>query len=144
MHRKIIEDIVEQSNPHTMKKLGCIFTEMLDELKLTDYEKYKQLEFKMYCMVYGKHLTEDVAKNWVKSMVNKDGTKGEHWTITQTSQYAGKHDVNDWYAAMNMVYSDYYNPKFDNNVYVELANDYLNDNDVSEGKLLKYYMLVVR
>jgi hypothetical protein len=42
-----------------------------------------------------------------------------------------------------MVFSDYYNPKFDTNTYVELANDWIDDEDVGEGKTLKYYMYVV-
>jgi hypothetical protein len=76
-------------------------------------------------------------------MENKDGSKGEHWTIEQTSQFAGKHDKNDWYAVQNMTFSDFYNPKFDTNTYVELANDWIDDEDVGEGKTLKYYMYVV-
>ena len=42
-----------------------------------------------------------------------------------------------------MMYSDYYNQKFDTNKYIELAKDWLNDKDVGDGKTLKYYMLVV-
>ena len=44
---------------------------------------------------------------------------------------------------MNMVYSDYYNSKFDINTYIELARDWMNDTDVGEGKTLKYYLHVV-
>ena len=76
-------------------------------------------------------------------MENKDGTKGQHWSVDQTSQYAGEFNKWDWYAVMNMMYSDYYNQKFDTNTYVELAKDWLNDKDVGYGKTLKYYMLVV-
>lgn len=49
----------------------------------------------------------------------------------------------DFYAALNMVYSDYYNPKFDTSIYVELAKDWLNDKDIDGAKLLKYYYFVV-
>lgn len=60
-------------------------------------------------------------------MENKDGTKGEHWTYEQVVQLVKdkgiKYDPCDFYAALNMIYSDHYNSKFDTSVYVELAKD---------------------
>lgn len=53
-------------------------------------------------------------------------------------------DKSDFYAVLNMVYSDYYNPRFDTNTYVQLAIDWLNDKDVGGNKTLKYYMKVVK
>jgi len=43
---------------------------------------------------------------------------------------------------MNMIYSDYYNPKFDTETYLMLTMDWLNDVDVGACKTLKYYMYV--
>lgn len=80
-------------------------------------------------------------------MENKDGTKGEHWTYDQVAQLVRdkgiKCDVSDFYAVLNMVYSDYYNTKFDINVYIELAKDWLHDMDIN-NKVLKYYYFVVK
>lgn len=42
-----------------------------------------------------------------------------------------------------MVYSDYYNPKFDTLTYIELAKNWLEDEDIPGNKLLKYYYFVV-
>lgn len=53
-------------------------------------------------------------------------------------------DKSDFYAIANMVYSDYYNPRFDTNTYVQLAIDWLDDKDVGGNKTLKYYMKVVK
>lgn len=53
-------------------------------------------------------------------------------------------DKSDFYAIANMVYSDYYNPRFDTNTYVQLAIDWLDDKDVGGDKTLKYYMKVVK
>jgi hypothetical protein len=105
---------------------------------------YKKIEYKMYKMVYGEHLNDELARKWVSCMDNKDGTKGEHWTYEQTSQFAGNHDKWDWYATLNMMYSDYYSQHFDTHVYVELANDWLADTDVGAGKTLRYYWFVVK
>lgn len=52
-------------------------------------------------------------------------------------------ELADLYAVLNMVYSDFYNPKFDTSIYIELAKDWLKDKDIEGSKLLKYYYFVV-
>ena len=143
MHRKLIREIINRNDTAIMQELETIVLEMMDELKITDKKKYKDIEYKMYKLLYGHHLNENLATKWVSEMENKDGSFGEHWAKSQTDQYAGVHDKWDWYASMNMVYSDLYNPKFDTSVYVELAKDWLDDKDVGVCKALNYYWYVV-
>lgn len=80
-------------------------------------------------------------------MKNKDGSCGPHWNADQTAQVARDKNVSydkwDWYAVLNMVYSDFYSTKYDINTYVELAKDWLGDSDVAPAKLLNYYYYVV-
>ena len=91
-------------------------------------------------------ITELQAREWVSGMKNKDGSVGEHWTLDQTTEILKskelKYNPYDFYAAMNMIYSDYYNPKFDIETYLMLTMDWLNDVDVGACKTLKYYMYV--
>jgi hypothetical protein len=143
MHRKLIKDIIARKDQVDMEELECVVIELIDDLKLRDHDLYKRVEFKLYKMVHGEHLNEELATRWVSRMENKDGTIGEHWTKSQTDQYSGSYNKCDWYAAMNMAYSDYYNPKFDTNTYIDLAKDFLGDKDATEGKMLRYYMFVV-
>lgn len=143
MHKKLIKDIIARADRTDMEALECVVIGMMDEIKQKDRDLYKRIEHKLYKLVYGEHLNEELAYEWVSEMLNKDGTVGEHWTKSQTDQYSGNYNKCDWYAIMNMVYSDYYNPKFDMNTYVELAKDWLGDKDVGDGKALKYYMYVV-
>ena len=143
MHKKLIKDIIETNDPEIMKALECEVTKMLDEIKHKDKEEYKRIEFKLYKIVHGEHLDEHLSKKWVDKMKNKDGTIGEHWTLEQTSQFAGTYDKYDFYAILNMMYSDYYSPKFDTSTYVSLAKDWLDDKDAGHGKALKYYMYIV-
>lgn len=49
----------------------------------------------------------------------------------------------DFYAVLNMIYSDYYSTKFDTANYIELAKDFIEDKDAEKGKVLKYYMFLV-
>ena len=143
MHRTLIPKIIEEAKPENMACLEHVMIDMVDCLKIVDHDMYKHVEHKLYRMVYGNHLSAELAHKWVSKMKNKDGTTGPHWTMEQTNAYAGTHDKNDWYAVMNMMYSDHYNPKFDTTTYVELARDWINDADVEEGKTLRYYMHVV-
>jgi hypothetical protein len=144
MHiKKMIEHIVNHGKPEDMHCLSEILTDLIYDLKHTDHSYYHAIEYKLHKMAYGEHLTEDMAHKWVDNMQNKDGTKGPHWTMDQTSQYAGRHNHADFYAVLNMMYSDYYNPSFDTSTYVKLAEDWLDDPDVGSGKTLKYYYYVV-
>ena len=144
MHRVLIPKIIKSENPEDMRCLETLMLAMIDKLYVLDHDEYLRVEHKLYKRVYGKHLNEELAHEWVSAMKNKDGTRGEHWTIEQTSQYAGQHNKYDWYAVLNMMYSDYYNPKFDTSTYIELARDWLSDPDVEEGKTLNYYRHVVK
>lgn len=143
MHKKLIKQLVKNEKQEDMEYLEYLLDTMICELKELNKTKYDEIEFELYRRVYGDHLNEDLAKKWVAKMKNKDGTTGEHWSFEQTSQYAGSFDKNDWYAVLNMMYSDYYTSKFDTSVYVELAKNWLDDEDVGKGKTLKYYMFVV-
>ena len=144
MHKKLIKKMIETGKREDMEYLEEVLDEVICDLKSTDYNWYKAIELDMYKRVYGHHLNEDLAREWVSHMENKDGTRGQHWSLEQTTPLAGKFDKYDFYAALNMVYSDYYNPKFDTDTYVELAKDWLDDKDVGEGKTLCYYWKVVK
>jgi len=144
MHRKLIKKIVNDGKTSEMEVLEDVFIETLDFIKTEDCEKYKSLEYELYESAYDGHLDEDLAHKWVSCMKNADGSKGEHWTIEQTSQYAGSYNKYDWYVVLNMMYSDMYSPKFSSEDYVALAKAWLSDSDVKEHKLLKYYFFVVK
>ena len=99
--------------------------------------------------------TEDDAKAWTAKMENEDGTTGPHWTMGQTDAVANVAGVHEkscvWWAAMNMMYSDYYGvaakygldrPEF----YADLAKAFLMDKDAGgpEEKMAGYYHGVVQ
>lgn len=146
MHiKKMFNAIIEKGN---VDKLSDMFADFVYDTEKIDKMRYKSIEYKMHKLAYGDHLTEDQAKCWVKEMKNKDGTEGEHWTYEQAEQvrrqYASEMDPYDWYAILNMTYSDYYSPKFDTSTYVDLAKDWLTDKDIGAGKALRYYLFVVQ
>lgn len=144
MHTKLIDEIITKGNNEDMKYLEKVLIELITDLKHTDYSKYKAIEYNMYKQVNGSHICEELAKEWVSSMENKDGSIGGKWTIEETEKYNNNHDKYDWYVVMNMAYSDYCNKDFTINNYVDLANDILNDKDACPDKLLRYYMYIVK
>lgn len=89
-------------------------------------------------------LTEESAKKYVSEMTNKDGTKGEHWTLDQTKQYMASHseysNLNPlgFYVAINMMYSDYFKPSYSTDNYASLAFDFINDKDAPKDKVVRY------
>ena len=99
--------------------------------------------------------TEDDARRWTEHMENDDGSKGPHWTLEQTTAVAGSVGVHSvapwvWYAAMNMMYSDYWESATRYGVdrpeyYADLAKEFLFDKDAGgpEAKIAGYYHGVV-
>lgn len=147
MHKQIIAKIIESGDTSKMCELKELLFCLIDDIKARDYHQYLEYEYELHHIVYGDHLGKDLAEHWVSHMENKDGTRGEHWTYEQVVQLVKdkgiKYDPCDFYAVLNMIYSDHYNSKFDTSVYVELAKDWLGDMDIS-GKVLKYYYYVVK
>lgn len=90
------------------------------------------------------HFTKETAKYVVSMMDNKDGSKGEHWnyeTTTKVLETKGwEFNSCDWYYVLNMMYSDYYKSGRSDDVYVDLAKDFLDDIDAPDDKAKRYYL----
>ena len=109
----------------------------------TSYRKYAQRLDEVY-EHSGGYLTEAEALEYVAHMTNKDGSKGEHWTLPQVKEYMAQHselaglNPNCFYVALNMMYSDYYKPGRTTETYAMLAKDFLTDKDAPADKLKRY------
>ena len=131
-----------------MVELRDVIVNMVDYLKCNDYDEYLCTEYEINKIAHNGHIGEDVAKCWVSKMQNKDGTKGEHWSMEQVANVIKekgiKYELTDFYTVLNMMYSDYYNSRFDTATYIDLAKDWLEDKDIGACKLLKYYYFVTK
>lgn len=149
---KILEAGAEKREPKVMEEWSEILEDLMEEVCFVDKDLYDKYWREFYLSVFGPHLTKECATYWVSEMHNEDGTKGQHWTIEQTTQVAKQYGVNfdkynadEWYAVMNMIYSDFYGAiPNDVSVYVKMSQKWLNDKDVPEGKLFYYYHDVVK
>ena len=146
--KKMMDTIIDKGNKYDMDLLDALFVDMVYYIKEKDTMRYKEFYYKLHTTACGSHMTEDEALDWVANMQNKDGTTGEHWSYEQTESVKKQYNIEancwDWYIVLNMVYSDYYSTKFDTATYIELAKDWLDDEDIGKDKLLKYYIFVVK
>ncbi len=124
----------------TMMCLKC-----LDEYKMTGegHEKWEM----------SKRLDKQTAEEWTRKMKNADDSRGGHWTMEQTEDVRKQHgyslDPVEFYAAMNMCYSDYCEVARAFGVnsvgfYAELANAFLDDKDANDGKIALYYEYIAK
>ena len=107
---------------------------------------------------HGERLTDDELRAWLQHMDNADGSTGQHWTKDQTASIAAAIGVpfdhvtaEEFCAAMNMMYSDYYSVGVKYGVdrtefYADLAKAFLFDKDgpAPSEKLAEYYHEVVK
>ena len=93
------------------------------------------------------------AENWTKHMKNEDGSTGARWTFDEVQKVMQQYDVDcdpvEFYATMNMLYSDYGKLFKKHNVatvqfYVDMAKAFLDDEDAVKDKLEQYYRYVVK
>lgn len=93
------------------------------------------------------------AENWTKHMKNEDGSTGARWTFDEVQkvmqQYGVDCDPVEFYATMNMLYSDYGKVFKKHNAatvqfYVDMAKAFLDDEDAVKDKLAQYYRYVVK
>ena len=92
-------------------------------------------------------MDEGTARDWVRRMKNADGSMGEHFPVETTDQYRRQICPEctrwDYYAAINMIYSDYCSvaremgcdrPDF----YAHMAKSFLCDDDAKDHKMMRY------
>lgn len=92
------------------------------------------------------HFSKHQAEKWVHSM-------GEHWALPQTTAEGAKIGVKfdkfneyEWWAALNMIYSDFHSSDRTVTDYVNLAHKFLCDDDGFDPseKLYRYYTYVAK
>lgn len=97
------------------------------------------------------NLTKDQVVAWVGAMKNADGTHGGHWSMAETEAVRKQRGIECdpvmFYAAMNMMYSDYCKAAEKTGAgsvdfYAYTAKAFLDDEDAEPNKLARYYYFV--
>ena len=97
------------------------------------------------------HLTKAQVAAWVGAMKNADGTHGGHWSMEQTEAVRKQRGIECdpvmFYAAMNMMYSDYCKAvekasACSLDLYAYMAKAFLDDEGAAPDELERYYYFV--
>ena len=147
MYSKMLKEALEEG----YEDMEEIAEEIFEHFKEKDPYKYWCMFFKIHEATHGKHLNEEMAENWVKSMK----PYGEHWSKEQTDSVIDQHDLSidriDFYAVMNMMYNDY-NKAIESgdmtdeeklNAYIKLSYYFIKDEDFGDNKVYEYYKTII-
>lgn len=147
--KHVFEEHLDVASDAAMTDALCIMSNFVEDMRSHHPKEVEEMLVEVD-EVLSPYLSHEEAVEIVTSFENKDGSKGEHWTVEQTKDVARKYNVDlegknfkcyDWYAVMNMVYSDYYHSNWNLDVYVEIAKDFLYDKDFDKPGKAKWYFM---
>jgi len=146
-----IEKIVDNGKIEDMETLSDMLEDTMEIIKDYDQECYKEFEMKLYEMAYGKKLTDNMKREWVKKM-----RPMSKWTEEEVknivSQYGFEVPYMSAFVILNMLYSDMKSAFGDGNDeeslkrYLRGTSDWYFDEDAKvdgEEKLFNYKMYIV-
>lgn len=140
--KEIVYKYGRDGKTETMEELTELVDDFVEEVKELHKEKAEDFIL-MVDLLLNPHFSKKTAEYVVSKMKNKDDSYGEHWDYETTTRVleAKGYDFKpcDWYYVLNMMYSDYYKSGRSDDTYIELAYDFLNDEDAPDGKAKRYY-----
>ena len=147
-----IEKIVDNGKIEDMQELSDMLEDTMEIIKDYDKECYKDFEMKLYEMAYGKKLTDNMKREWVKKM-----RPMSKWTEEEVknivNQYGFEVPYMSAFVILNMLYSDMKSAFGDGNDeeslkrYLRGTSDWYFDEDAKvdgEEKLFNYKMYIVK
>lgn len=147
-----IEKIVDNGKIEDMQELSDMLEDTMEIIKDYDKECYKKMEMKLYEMAYGKVLTDEMKREWVKKM-----RPMSKWTEEEVkdivNQYGFEVPYMSAFVILNMLYSDMKSAFGDGNDeeslkrYLRGTSDWYFDEDAKvdgEEKLFNYKMYIVK
>lgn len=148
---EIIQVIVDNGRVEDMHELSDILENTMEILEKYDKECYEEYAMKLYVLAYGKVLTDNMKREWVKKM-----RPMSKWTEEEVknivNQYGFEVPYMSAFVILNMLYSDMESAFGDGNDeeslkrYLRGTRDWYFDEDAKvdgEEKLFNYKMYIV-
>lgn len=148
-----IQKIVDDGDIKEMKELSDILVRVANIVYDYDEDKGKEIELEIHEMAWGKRLTDDMKREWVKNM-----RPSARWEEEEIREIADNYGIDmpilSFYVIMNMFYSDE-NKAFKEDSgdeerslrrYIEASNGWYYDSDATnteEAKLYCYWKYIV-
>lgn len=141
--KSLVKEYAADSDTRTMEMLTDKIDHFVEKVMERDKELAEHFIMKVDLLL-NPHFTKHSAEYAVSRFENKDGSIGQHWNYDQTTSVMKSkgydfHEA-DWYVCLNMIWSDYYKSGRSDDVYIELACDFLDDPDSPDGKMKKYWL----
>lgn len=140
--QQLIDKYGRDGDIETMEHLTHKVDHFVEEMREKYPDKVEHFLLKVDLLL-NPHFTKETSKYAVSKMKNKDGTTGEHWNYDTTTKVLESKGYDfkpcDWYYVLNMIYSDYYKSGRSDETYIELACDFLDDEDAPDDKAKRYY-----
>lgn len=140
--QQLIDKYGRDGDIETMEHLTHKIDHFVEEVRERNPEMVEHFLMKIDLLL-NPDFSKESSKYAVSKMKNKDGSIGEHWDYNTTTRVLESKgfDFNpcDWYVALNMIYSDYYKSGRSDDTYIELAYDFLSDEDAPTHKMKRYY-----
>lgn len=146
-----IEKIVENGRIEDMESLSDMLEDTMEIIQKYDEDCYNEMKMKLFKMVYGNKLPDEVKVEWVKNM-----NPVAKWDIQEIKEIHSRYGVQiplySFYVIMNMLYSDMrkslgeVNSEQDLSRYIQGSHDWYYDEDIAnteEAKLASYWEYVV-
>ena len=138
--KEYIEKIVANGKQEDMECLSDILTNLLYELKESNYDEFKKYKNKIKGMAYNYQIDEELAEEIVEDMK----PLGEYWNMETVKNVIGNdtHRLENMYVVMNSLANDYQNVvNLDEaDTYVKMAHAWLDDVDGKENKVWWYFV----
>ena len=148
---EIIQVIVDNGRVEDMRTLSDMLEDTLEIIEKYDKECYDKYMMKLYVLAYGKVLTDNMKREWVKKM-----RPMSKWTEEEVknivNQYGFEVPYMSAFVILNMLYSDMESAFGDGNDeeslkrYLRGTRDWYFDEDAKvdgEEKLFNYKMYIV-
>jgi hypothetical protein len=149
---EIIEKIADNGRLEDMEKLSDMLEDTLEIVEKYDKECYDKNLMELYVLAYGKVLTDNMKREWVKEM-----RPMSKWTEEEVknivNQYGFEVPYMSAFVILNMLYSDMESAFGDGNDeeslkrYLRGTRDWYFDEDAKvdgEEKLFNYKMYIVK
>jgi hypothetical protein len=136
--KQVIERYADETSKEMLRDLMDIIGNFVEDMSRNHPHEVETLMRDIHSIVEPFMYDED-ARVHLRDIRNEDGTRGAHWTKTQTDEMARKYGIdthsdkyNDWdfHTAMNLAYATMYHRDFRDDHYVSLAKTFwLDDKD---------------
>lgn len=142
--KEIISEYIKNGDIGDMTRLAHVLGCLMEEIESKHPDLYKKYMTKAKLANSHIEWDKEQAEYAVAHMKNKDGTTGEHWSFSKTTdELERRHwefNPAEWYYVLNMIYSDHGSSGVSTEMCMEFAKDIITDVDAPACSTKRVYI----